>query len=833
MEARYATSTGGASGLIGQDGAGFLGMGGAQLITAGNGQGLIGNAGGTLIGNAGGTLLAGGRIVASGGGNVVVPASLIGNAGGTLIGNDGATLIGQDGAGYNLLATGPSPAFGEVWKAAGMWLSVTDSRTGKTVPLGEDAEGKPVYAIYTNAEGRFEVHVPKEVAEFARVVVRPPDRLDSRLVMSVPAKMANGGAITVNEDVAAATDLIRYILASMIIETMEHPPDPNAAATGDTLKDAMREFAKMPTFQTFAKFGAERNVKGYPHDRKTDLGLLLADMIVGNSLDDFKLATKSVLKQDSEVVLTTREAERYIGANAMLSFVDVMKDFHTKVTKQVQDHHDDPSYLNSRPYVVEANLRRKAAGQPLYCIQRVADLQELMVQEYFATLDENKGNKAFDVLMDMQVEPVYLDVMRMMAESMAERLVLTIPQTVDDTLIANLTEGMNHYAAFMDGQQTRPAPTPAAVCEAPLPQAPPAEPARVVDTLAGRGPSGAGAEEGTANLAGFNAPSDVLVAPDNPQVLYVADAGNNKIRRITLDDAGRATVDTLAGSGTLGVWDGPADQARFDTPHHLAADAKGNLYVMDKSALRQIVFKDGKPASTRTLLAHKNVWPFLSTTPADYEPRGYMNGLTVGPDHYVYVADEAGNAILRLPPPVEGQVPTVERFIGNGLLARHEGTRDQMLVGFPRDVAFGPDHSLWILARSSVRLLPNLDDPQARSGLVAGGFGTSGDVDGFWGEAWFGLCSALAPMPDGSMAVADQNGNRIRRVWKEGWTHTIAGTGDLKQDESGDFTAPGGYKDGPAAAASFNAPAGVAVAPDGTIYVADSGNNAIRRIRAK
>jgi sugar lactone lactonase YvrE len=100
-------------------------------------------------------------------------------------------------------------------------------------------------------------------------------------------------------------------------------------------------------------------------------------------------------------------------------------------------------------------------------------------------------------------------------------------------------------------------------------------PAGLVSTLAGNGT--AGKSNGKGSGATFNSPFGLAV--DASGNIYVADSGNNLIRKITPD----ATVSTFAGSGSKGAGDANGVQATFNTPAGLAIDASGNLYVSDEN----------------------------------------------------------------------------------------------------------------------------------------------------------------------------------------------------------------------------------------------------------
>ncbi|MGB2713848.1 MAG: hypothetical protein WBC51_06690 [Vicinamibacterales bacterium] len=101
---------------------------------------------------------------------------------------------------------------------------------------------------------------------------------------------------------------------------------------------------------------------------------------------------------------------------------------------------------------------------------------------------------------------------------------------------------------------------------------------------------------------------------------------------------------------------------------------------------------------------------------------------------------------------------------------------------------------------------------------VLAGDGVAGFRDGDASSARFSDPFGIAIGSDGAIYVADAgDSNRVRRLGPDGNVSTVAGSIE-------------GYADGPAAQARFNAPSGLALGSDGTIYVADTANNAIRRI---
>jgi len=107
--------------------------------------------------------------------------------------------------------------------------------------------------------------------------------------------------------------------------------------------------------------------------------------------------------------------------------------------------------------------------------------------------------------------------------------------------------------------------------------------------------------------------------------------------------------------------------------------------------------------------------------------------------------------------------------------------------------------------------------PDGRVTTLAGG-GERGYADGVGRAARFDGPVGVAVDRAGNVYVADTYNDRIRRIARDGAVTTVAGSG-----------VPGGA-DGVGVAASFDTPGGIAIDKDGVLYVADTGNDAIRRI---
>lgn len=149
----------------------------------------------------------------------------------------------------------------------------------------------------------------------------------------------------------------------------------------------------------------------------------------------------------------------------------------------------------------------------------------------------------------------------------------------------------------------------------------------------------AGGEYGFADGAGAAAKFGTLsgLAIDAQGTLYVADTGNNAIRRITPD--GRVT--TIAGDGVAGYQDGPGPQARFNAPIGIAIDTSGRLIVADtyNDRLRAIA-----PDGTVTTLAGSGE-PGLFDGAADLARFDTPCGVAIDTSGRIYVADTGNNTI--------------------------------------------------------------------------------------------------------------------------------------------------------------------------------------------
>jgi RHS repeat-associated protein len=176
----------------------------------------------------------------------------------------------------------------------------------------------------------------------------------------------------------------------------------------------------------------------------------------------------------------------------------------------------------------------------------------------------------------------------------------------------------------------------------------------------------------------------------------------------------------------------------------------------------------------------------------------------------LYVADTAHNQIRAIAP--TGQVTTIA---GSGAAGSRDGAFLQALFKAPRGIAFDAAHIVLYVSDSGNNVIRRIS---ADGVTTLAGSGRPEFADGAGTQASFKNPGGLALDVAGNLYVADTGNSAIRRITPSGIVTTIAGVGRI------------GNADGVAAQAQFKEPEGVAVAADGTIYVADTGNNSIRVI---
>ena len=341
-------------------------------------------------------------------------------------------------------------------------------------------------------------------------------------------------------------------------------------------------------------------------------------------------------------------------------------------------------------------------------------------------------------------------------------------------------------------------------------------PAGQVSTIAGV-PAFAGNADGPGTSAHFNNPSGVAVDSGGNNV-YVADSTNNTIRRLTRS-GNNWTVTTIAGTpGVPGTNDGAGALAQFAGPAGIALDAATNLYVADT---RNAVIRKLALSGTNWIVSTIAGLAGVTNASDGFGTNAQFNspfGLTADGNGNLYVGDMNNSTIRKLK--LTNGLWKVSTIAGSpGIAGDIDATAGAARFSNPSGVAVDSAGSVYV-ADAKNALIRKITTANAIS-TFAGSVGGPGSADGPGNNARFYLPSGTAISSAGTIFVADTQNNTIRRISSAGEVSTYAGT-------AGTF----GSADGAGSVAQFANPAGVAVDVSGNVYVADTFNFTIRKITA-
>ena len=284
--------------------------------------------------------------------------------------------------------------------------------------------------------------------------------------------------------------------------------------------------------------------------------------------------------------------------------------------------------------------------------------------------------------------------------------------------------------------------------------------------------------------------------------LLFAERASHRVRRLTT----AGTLTTVAGSGTQGFSGdgGPAAQAAFDSPEAVVSDAQGNLFVADTgnhrvrridaaSGIVTTVAGTGAPASSG------------DDGPAGSAALDHPSALTINPAGNLYIADSTGQRVRR----VDAHTAIITTVVGTGIegFSGDGGPATTAVLDEPSGLAIDDAGDLLIA-----------DTRNHRIRLVSS---ASGQIQTIAGGPPGPLRAprALALDRTGGILIADSGSNRVLRLDPQTGSLTpLAGSGS--QAFSGDGAA--------AVSATLDSPGGLAIAPDGSVAIADTANGRIR-----
>ena len=337
----------------------------------------------------------------------------------------------------------------------------------------------------------------------------------------------------------------------------------------------------------------------------------------------------------------------------------------------------------------------------------------------------------------------------------------------------------------------------------------------VISTVAGNGSSGLAGDGGAAASASLR---PFGVALDSAGNLYVADADNGRIRKLT---AATGVINTVAGIGyhSFAGEGGAATSANLDFPQGVALDSAGNLYIADTKnhRIRKITAATGV-ITTEAGNGRSGFWGDDGVaTSADLD---HPSGVALDSAGNLYIADTKNHRIRKITA-ATGVITTIagngrSGFTGDG------GAATSTSLGDPLGVAIDSAGNLYIADTNNHRIRKITVTGQITT--VAGSYsvGFAGD-GGAATSAAMNYPSGVTVDGAGNLYVADSGNHRIRKITAAtGVITTVAGNGT--SSFAGDGLA--------ATSASLNYPRGVTADGAGNLYVADSGNHRIRKITA-
>jgi streptogramin lyase len=283
-------------------------------------------------------------------------------------------------------------------------------------------------------------------------------------------------------------------------------------------------------------------------------------------------------------------------------------------------------------------------------------------------------------------------------------------------------------------------------------------------------------------------------------------------------------VSNLAGSGQAGSNDGVAAVASFNDPSGIAVDGSGDVYIADSGneKIRKIdsagLVTTCEPSGPERIPVNGFI-NMDNPLPRDRnkvevgpELKGKPYGIVVTPKGYLVVSMLLANQLAVITPHGDSSV----HFTWSGTIAMGEGEMPRLDHFQPSGVAVDRSGNLYIA--DSLNDVIHVWDPARQMSILAGSLGVTGVTNGPVSYARFNHPQGVAVDRSGNVYIADSGNNLIREITHDGAVTTLAGSGSS------------GSSDGFGADSSFDDPGGIVVDSKGNIYVADKGNNKIRKI---
>lgn len=343
-------------------------------------------------------------------------------------------------------------------------------------------------------------------------------------------------------------------------------------------------------------------------------------------------------------------------------------------------------------------------------------------------------------------------------------------------------------------------------------------PQYVIDTVAGTGKPEDNGDLSLAVESNVGDPFGVEIGPDG--ALYVCEVRNHRIRRVDLNNG---SIRTVAGTGVKGYSGdgGPAVKAEMNEPYEIRFDAEGNLYCVEMQ--NHVVRRIDAATGIITTVAGNGTAGFSGDDgPATEAQMRRPHSIALDQNDGLYVAD-IGNHRIRKIDLLMGRIETIAGSDQKRLPEEGQVAKGSPILG-PRAL-FIVDETLWIALREGNSIWRmSLADGILHHISGTGEASFQGDGGAATDAAYKGP-KGIAVGPKGDVYVVDTENHAIRHInTRAGTVRTVAGAAP-KSGGAGD----GGL----ATAALMDRPHGICVDKEGVIYVGDTLNHRVRRLRPR
>jgi streptogramin lyase len=332
--------------------------------------------------------------------------------------------------------------------------------------------------------------------------------------------------------------------------------------------------------------------------------------------------------------------------------------------------------------------------------------------------------------------------------------------------------------------------------------------AQTIETIAGTGKPDNNGAVGAGLKTNIGEPFGVEIGPDGG--LYICEVRNHRVWRLDLKSG---EVKVVAGSGKIGYGGdgGKATEALLNEPYEVRFDKAGNmLFVEMKNHLVRKV--DAKTGIISTIAGTGKQGFGGDGGPAKDAQFSTPHSIALDAADNLYIADIGNHRIRK----VDGKTGLIETIAGNGekkLPRDGEVATGKPLLG-PRALAIG-GNDLWIALREG----NSVWKMNLQGGTLTQIVGSRGKE-----ESLLNGPKGIALGPDGDVYVMDTENQVVRRIGlKGGIIGIVAGIGPKERGFGGDG--------GPATKAQMDRPHGICVGPDGAIYIGDTNNHRVRRVK--